>query len=289
MRKEFVKVNNFETRFFDKLFESFSDCIKRAKESPETLRAAVLVVESYDDALVAKGRERQLRGRAEEIIRESIERKFTDELLDADDLISVIQNAKFATKDLIDVNDYVQPCFAKEFAVMELYQSEYQRNIEGKIFPYFDQIEEEKQYGNLVILLGWIDEYESMLARAGLDSTKLTNLKVKVKVLMPFFIDHNRKLVEDYIEGALTLDKQRFGRKYYEELLRDGQDLISMFPSDIFRFVNQEADVIKDQLKGEIFVEFVRVGVFLPSASRRRSTTSRRRRGASWSGSGGNR
>jgi len=29
-------------------------------------------------------------------------------------------------------------------------------------------------------------------------------------------------------------------------LLRDGQDLISMFPSDIFRFINQEADVIKD-------------------------------------------
>lgn len=34
MRKEFTKVNNFETRFFDKLFECFSDCIKRAKETP---------------------------------------------------------------------------------------------------------------------------------------------------------------------------------------------------------------------------------------------------------------
>lgn len=90
---------------------------------------------------MAKGKERQLRDRAEEIIRESIERKFTDELSDADDLISVIQNAKFATKDLIDVNDYVQPCFPREFAVMELYQTEYQRNIEAKIFPYFDQIE----------------------------------------------------------------------------------------------------------------------------------------------------
>ncbi len=52
----------------------------------------------------------------------------------------MIQSAKFATKDLIDVNDYVQPCFPKEFAVMELYQCEYQRNIEAKIFPYFDQI-----------------------------------------------------------------------------------------------------------------------------------------------------
>jgi hypothetical protein len=105
-----------------------------------------------------------------------------------------------------------------------------------------------------------------MLSRAGLDSTKLTNLKVKVKILMPFFIDHNRKIVEDYIAGALALDKKKFNRKYYEELLRDGQDLISMFPSDIFRFINQEADVIKDQLKGEIFVEFVRVINSLSSA-----------------------
>jgi hypothetical protein len=106
----------------------------------------------------------------------------------------------------------------------------------------------------LVILLGWIDDYETMLSRAGVDSTNLTNLKCKVKILMPHFIDHNKKIVEDYITGALEEDKKKFNRKYYEEILRDGSDLISMFPSDIFRFINQEAEVIKDQLKGEIFV-----------------------------------
>ena len=67
-----------------------------------------------------------------------------------------------------------------------------------------------------MILLGWIDDYESMLSRAGLDSNKLINLKVKVKNLMPFFLDHNRKIVEDYISGALALDKKKFNRKYYE-------------------------------------------------------------------------
>ena len=67
---------------------------------------------------------------------------------------------------------------------------------------------------------------------------------------MPYFIDHNRKIVEDYVGGAIEEDKKKFGRKYYEEILRDGNDLISMFPSDVFRFINQEAEVIKDQLKG---------------------------------------
>jgi hypothetical protein len=42
-----------------------------------------------------------------------------------------------------------------------------------------------------------------------------------------------------------------------------------MFPSDIFRFINQEAEVIKDQLKGEIFIEFVRVRGLLRSVSLR--------------------
>lgn len=105
-----------------------------------------------------------------------------------------------------------------------------------------------------MLLLGWIDDYETMLSRAGVNSSNLANLKSDVKILMPYFIDHNRTIVEDYVKGALEEDKKKFNRRYYEEIIRDGSDLISMFPSDIFRFINQEAEVIKDQLKGEIFI-----------------------------------
>lgn len=82
--------------------------------------------------------------------------------------------------------------------------------------PYFDQIEEESQYGNLVVLLGWIDDYETMLSRAGLDSTNLVSLKSKVKLMMPFFIDHNRELVAEYIENCLREDEKNYSRKFYE-------------------------------------------------------------------------
>ena len=51
MRKEFVKVNNFETTFFDRIFLTFTDCIRYAKEKPDTLRMAVKVIEAYDKAL----------------------------------------------------------------------------------------------------------------------------------------------------------------------------------------------------------------------------------------------
>jgi len=91
-----------------------------------------------------------------------------------------------------------------------------------------------------------------------MDATNLVSLKSKVKILMPFFIDHNRKLIENYIENCIIEDEKNYQRKFYEEVIRDSGDLISFFPSDIFRFINQEAECIKDKLKGEIFVEFVR-------------------------------
>ena len=75
---------------------------------------------------------------------------------------------------------------------------------------------------------------------------------------MPTFIDHNQKIVNDYIVSCYEEDKKNYTREFYEEVIRDSLDLVSFFPSDIFRFVNQEAELIKDQLKGEIFVEFVR-------------------------------
>jgi hypothetical protein len=138
-----------------------------------------------------------------------------DNLSNHDQLIEIIQNAKFAMTDLVEIGDYVAPCFSKEFPIMELFQKAYKENIEKYIVPYFDRIEEENQYGNLVVLLGWIDDYETMLARAGLDSTNLVSLKSKVKLMMPFFIDHNRDLVADYIRNCLKEDEKNYCRKFY--------------------------------------------------------------------------
>ena len=67
---------------------------------------------------------------------------------------------------------------------------------------------------------------------------------------MPFFIDHNQKILFDFIKNSLEADEKNYNRKFYDELLMDGSDLISLFPSDIFRFINNEADFIRDKLKG---------------------------------------
>jgi hypothetical protein len=43
-----MKVNNFETSFYDKICNIFYDCISVAKENPGKLTIAVKVIESYD-------------------------------------------------------------------------------------------------------------------------------------------------------------------------------------------------------------------------------------------------
>ena len=67
---------------------------------------------------------------------------------------------------------------------------------------------------------------------------------------MPHFIDHNQRILSNYIEKSLLSDEENYNRKYYHEVLMDGSDLVSLFPSSIFRLINNQAELIKDRLKG---------------------------------------
>ncbi len=66
-----------------------------------------------------------MRDRAIEMIKESVDTKFMDQLANHDELIEIIQSAKFAMTDLVEIGDYVATCFPKEFPIMEIYQKQY--------------------------------------------------------------------------------------------------------------------------------------------------------------------
>lgn len=67
-----------------------------------------------------------MRYRVTEMIKDSIDNKFSERLNGEDELIGVIQNSKFATTDLVEVADYIVPCFPKDFPIMDIYQRQYQ-------------------------------------------------------------------------------------------------------------------------------------------------------------------
>jgi hypothetical protein len=67
---------------------------------------------------------------------------------------------------------------------------------------------------------------------------------------MPLFIDHNQKLLRDYINNCVSQDQENFHRDFYQSLLKSKSEFISNYPSDIFIFVNKEAEIIKEQVRG---------------------------------------
>lgn len=77
------------------------------------------------------------------------------------------------------------------------------------------------------------------MERAGIQSISYIELKTKVKELMPMFIDHNQKLLGDYIRNCVNTDRNNFNRDFYEELITNKSEFVSNYPSDIFIFVNK--------------------------------------------------
>lgn len=183
------------------------------------------------------------------------------------EITDLVEHAKFVSQDLVEVFERVTKCFPPSYNIFELYQARYQKNIQEKIMPHMELLTEEKQYGNLLALMTWIEDYEAVLSRAGVSSTSYIELKLEVKKLMPLFIDHNQSLLRTYINNCVAKDSENFHRSFYEELLQNKSDFISNYPSDIFIFVNKEAEIIKEQVRGELFIEFVRVPPWLCSAS----------------------
>jgi hypothetical protein len=75
--------------------------------------------------------------------------------------------------------------------------------------PFLEDEEEvKKSYGTLISLLNWVDSYEELLSRVGLNHDSYVMLKSKVKYYMPFFLDHIQELIVDYGEKAILKDKE---------------------------------------------------------------------------------
>ena len=64
MRRQFLKVDNFEIAFYDRICENFHDCLKIAKQNAKGLAMSVKVVEAFDKSLEQKGKPKVMRHRA---------------------------------------------------------------------------------------------------------------------------------------------------------------------------------------------------------------------------------
>ena len=103
----------------------------------------------------------------------------------------VLENSKFTAGDLLLVLDHTVKCFPKHFNIFDLFEEQYRLNIEKRILPFLeDEKKVTESYGTLISMLNWVDSYEALLSRVGLQNDAYVLLRSKVKSYMPFFLEH---------------------------------------------------------------------------------------------------
>ena len=84
----------------------------------------------------------------------------------------------FTVTDLGIVYDYVVPCFPAEYNIFKLYEEYYKHSVENRIMKFLDDDEAIKSSpGVLIALTGWLDGYELLLKKTGVEITDHSALR----------------------------------------------------------------------------------------------------------------
>lgn len=76
---------------------------------------------------------------------------------------------------------------------------------------------------------------------------------------MPFFMEHIESLMKEWIAKIFRLDRENQTLPKLSELEASGADIESNFPEDLFTFLNKQLDLIGGKMKGEAFLEVLKV------------------------------
>ena len=168
--KEFEILEAFEVKFYGKLFEIVKNARVLAKKNPSQLINVIKIFEEADSNLENEGKPIKFRQKCLEMIEVSIDERFDEQLKNLKDVNVMLEKFKFTVEDLIDVYDHCLKCFPKKYDIFKVYEENYKKNIEKRVTPFLENEEEiKKSYGSLINLLIWMDSYEAVLTKAGIN------------------------------------------------------------------------------------------------------------------------
>jgi len=70
-----------------------------------------------------------------EILKETVRVRFEEKFKEKITLEEILQTMKFTIKDRSIISDIIAPCFPAEHKIDELFNKEYNKNVEERIFP----------------------------------------------------------------------------------------------------------------------------------------------------------
>lgn len=127
-------------------------------------------------------------------IKEVIKEKFQTALNAKTSLQEVLDITSKLAEDLVIVKEKMVQCFPPKYNIFDRYLFEYQTNIFDTLYPYVkDENEEylEENKSDLILLAKWLDKYEHILRKVGIDvnSCEIGGV-IKIKLFNFTFINY---------------------------------------------------------------------------------------------------
>ena len=192
--------------------------------------------------------------------------RFKEKFPNPNEIGEVIENVDFTVNDLIIVIENLAPCFPPEMNIFELYEVKYKRNVENLVIPFLENKKKiTESPGILIILASWLDKYEDLMKRAGAKETDYLELKMKIKEFMPEFILYLERYLNEGMRNIMEQDREAQDMQHLNELDEKNEnnsqenEITSNFAQDLFRFIHGQLEIIGDKIKGETFMEVIRV------------------------------
>lgn len=118
---------------------------------------------------------------------------------------AIIQKSQFVEADIKDIIKYVVRCFPEHYQILQVFESQYRKNIEQLVMPILEkEIIEKKQYGSLLDLMRWVDTIENIMRKSGVNESEYAFLKNKIKAYIPNFLQHVEKEFRGFVKRAIT-------------------------------------------------------------------------------------
>jgi exocyst complex component 3 len=105
-------------------------------------------------------------------IQEQIYEKFHEEFLDKSEINEILETSISFGEDLILVFNKVVPCFPPKYNIFQVYKDNYLKFIYAKIRPYMTEESLKQNPTDLIAIAKWLDKFEDILNRVGVDIRK---------------------------------------------------------------------------------------------------------------------
>eukprot|EP00899_Mesostigma_viride_P002764 jgi/Mesvir1/12489/Mv08103-RA.2 len=274
LQGHFDHVDKAMQQFEETLWRHLANCVHLGKTSPATLVRVAKVVElqeKVDEALARdlaaksrggsqgggkpkSGREKNYLRKFRDQLDASVEDRFATLLPQflTEDITVSLQAAGLLLGQLIDVYDYVVPCFPPRFELFGIVALSFHMHFAAMLKSFSDRAEDLSNT-DILKVMNWVGYYQNRLTQYGLDQTlgplgNQEDARVGLRVLGDVYIVRMTETMKVWCANILEADKLSPPKQ------NEQGRCWTPAPVDLFRILNEQIAAVQDTTRGRLLL-----------------------------------